>query len=112
MSQCLFCRIIKKEIPAKIEFEDDEMIAIQDINPQAPVHLLIIPKKHIEGIGSLEKSDTLLIGHVIFSARQIAQKKGWGDYRLVLNQGAQAGQSVFHIHLHLLSGRRLTWPPG
>lgn len=112
MADCLFCRMIKKEIPAKIEYEDNELLVIHDINPQAPIHLLFIPKKHIAGIGSLEKDDTLMIGNVIFLAQQMAQKKGWRDYRLVFNNGAEAGQSVFHIHLHLLSGRRMNWPPG
>lgn len=111
MPECLFCGIIKKEIPAKIEYEDDNIIAIHDINPQAPVHLLFIPKKHLEGIASLGKDDVSMIGNVIFSARQIAQRQGWKDYRLIFNNGAQAGQSVFHIHLHFLSGRKMPWPP-
>lgn len=112
MSNCLFCRMIQKEIQARVEAEDETMIAIHDINPQAPAHLLVIPKKHIESISALTDADSILIGELIQSARKIAQKNGWSDYRLVFNNGAQAGQSVFHVHLHLLSGRKMHWPPG
>ena len=112
MPDCLFCKMIRKEIKAKIEHEDEEILAIHDINPQAPVHMLILPKKHIAQVSDLEKSDRNLAGALIDGARQIAKKNGWQDYRLVFNNGAGAGQSVFHIHLHLLSGRRMAWPPG
>ena len=112
MSDCLFCKIIKKEIPAKLEFEDDQVIAIQDIHPQAPVHLLVIPKKHLGQVSDMNGSDKALLGHLIYTAKNIAADKNWTDYRLLFNNGAEAGQSVFHIHLHLLSGRRMHWPPG
>ncbi|MSR78288.1 MAG: histidine triad nucleotide-binding protein [Candidatus Omnitrophica bacterium] len=112
MSDCLFCKIIEKKIPAKIEYEDPEFLAFYDIHPQAPSHLLIIPKKHIEQIGDLQDVDETLIGRLILRAKQIAKKNSWKDYRLVFNSGLEAGQTVFHIHLHLLSGRKMDWPPG
>ena len=112
MTDCLFCRMILKEINAKVEYEDEDVFCIHDINPQAPVHLLIFPKKHVEKISALQNTDGPLIGKVIFRAKEIAEKRGWTDYRLVFNNGREAGQSVFHIHLHLLSGRRMNWPPG
>ena len=112
MTDCLFCRMINKEIKAKIEHEDDEMFAIHDINPQAPVHLLIMPKKHIDRISNMKTSDAGLIGRVIDTAKEIAKKNGWDYYRLVFNDGSESGQSVFHIHLHLLAGRLMKWPPG
>ena len=112
MADCLFCRMIAGEIKAKLEYEDDDVFAIHDINPQAPAHLLIFPKRHIEKISGLAESDAGLVGTVVYRAKQIAEKKGWTDYRLVFNNGREAGQSVFHVHLHLLSGRRMTWPPG
>lgn len=112
MSDCLFCKIIAKEIPGKIEYEDDHQIALHDINPQAPVHLLFIPKRHVEKISDLGAEDASLTGGLIEAARSLAQKKGWNDYRLVFNNGRQAGQSVFHIHLHLMAGRSMAWPPG
>ncbi len=104
--------MIKKEIKCKIEYEDEKIFAIHDINSQAPVHILVMPKKHIEMISSLEETDSELIGEVIYKARQIAKRNGWEHYRLVFNNGSEAGQSIFHIHLHLLSGRRMHWPPG
>jgi histidine triad (HIT) family protein len=112
MSDCLFCKIIDKKLSAKIEHEDKEVLAVQDINPQAPTHLLIIPRKHIERIDALEEGDTELVGKLIYRAKQIAAKRGLEHYRLVFNNGSGAGQSVFHIHLHLLSGRKMQWPPG
>ena len=112
MSDCLFCKMIRGEIKPKIEHEDEEVLAIHDINPQAPHHLLVIPKKHIAKIGETTAPDAPLLGSLIFQARQIAARRGWEDYRLVFNNGAEAGQSVFHVHLHLLAGRRMTWPPG
>lgn len=109
---CLFCRMISGEIKAKVEYEDESVYAIHDINPQAPHHLLIIPKKHIEKIGDLSAEDAKQAGEVVYTAKKIAAKNGWNDYRLVFNNGAAAGQSVYHIHLHLLSGRKMSWPPG
>lgn len=112
MSDCLFCKIIKKEIPAKIAYEDNLITAIHDINPQAPGHILIMPKKHIDKIADISEDEIPLIGRVIDRAKSIAAKNEWKDYRLVFNNGAGAGQSVFHIHLHLLAGRPMAWPPG
>lgn len=112
MSDCLFCRMVSGEIKAKVTYEDAEIFAFYDINPQAPNHLLVIPKKHIEKISDLETDDAALIGKVVCGAQKIAAQNAWNDYRLVFNNGPEAGQSVYHIHLHLLSGRRMTWPPG
>jgi len=111
---CLFCQIIEKKIAATIVHEDEHAIAFEDINPQAPLHTLIVPKKHIADIHSLVVADRELIGHLFFIAKTIASKRGLdkGGYRMVINNGHDAGQSVFHIHLHLLSGRKFKWPPG
>ena len=110
---CLFCKIITKKIPAQFEYENDSLIAIQDIHPQAPTHLLIFPKRHIERVDQAGKEDVLLLGQMIFCAKEIASKRKLEEgFRLVLNNGLKAGQSVFHIHLHLLGGRQMTWPPG
>ena len=113
MSHCLFCRMIAGEIKAKVEYEDEDIYAVHDINPQAPVHLLIIPKKHIAQIKDLNELDSKLAGSLIFLAKQLAvQEKIEDGYRLVFNNGSSAGQTVFHVHLHLLGGRKMTWPPG
>jgi histidine triad (HIT) family protein len=111
---CLFCKIIEKKIPSRFVHEDDYAVAFEDVNPQAPVHTLIVPKKHIPDIHSIAISERELIGHLFFVAKSIASQKGLekGGYRMVINNGQDAGQSVFHVHLHLLSGRRFTWPPG
>lgn len=112
MSGCLFCKIIKKELPARIEHETEEILAFHDINPQAPAHLLIIPKKHIEKMSDLEEGDARLAGEILLQAKKIAAKNNWPDYRLVFNNGRGAQQTVFHIHMHLLAGRAMHWPPG
>lgn len=112
MADCLFCRIIKKEIPSKPVFEDDSVYAFHDINPQAPTHVLLISRKHIGGVAELESGDESLAGRMIVRAKQIADSLKLKSYRLVFNSGSEAGQSVFHIHLHLLGGRRMNWPPG
>ena len=113
MSLTLFEKIINKEIPAEIIYEDDVSIVIEDINPQAPVHVLIIPNKEIAKVSESEESDKELLGHLLLVSKKIADKYNLNDnYRLVINNGADAGQSVFHIHVHLLGGRGLTWPPG
>ena len=113
MDNCLFCKIINKEIDTNIVFENDRLIAFQDINPQAPVHVLIIPNKEIAKVSDSEESDKELLGHLLLVSKKIADKYNLNDnYRLVINNGADAGQSVFHIHVHLLGGRGLTWPPG
>jgi histidine triad (HIT) family protein len=113
MNDCLFCRIIAGEIPCKKVYEDEHTFAFDDINPQAPTHVLVIPKKHVRGLkeGSLE--DAELIGRCHLTAAQIARQRNVEDgYRTVLNVGPKAGQSVFHMHVHLLGGRSLHWPPG
>ena len=114
MSDCLFCRIIRKEIPASIVYEDDQVLAFNDINPQAPLHALVIPKRHIHSLNALSPQDDALVGEVVHRAAAIAKDKGYADrgFRTVFNTNAEAGQTVFHIHLHVLAGRGLTWPPG
>jgi len=111
---CIFCRIVEKKLAAHIIHEDNYVIAFEDINPQAPVHSLIVPKKHITDIHSITIADRELIGHLFFVAKSIASQKGLdgNGYRMVINNGRGAGQTVFHLHLHLLAGRRFTWPPG
>jgi histidine triad (HIT) family protein len=113
-TNCIFCKIIEKKIPATIIHEDDYSIAFEDVNPKAPVHTLIVPKKHIVDIHSIAVADRELIGHLFFVAKTIASQKKINTvgYRMVINNGADAGQTVFHIHLHLLAGRKFSWPPG
>jgi histidine triad (HIT) family protein len=113
MSLTLFEKIINKEIPAEILYEDDISIVIKDISPQAPTHLLIIPKKVIPKLSDATDEDQDILGHLMLLAGQIANQLGLDEtFRLVVNNGAKAGQSVFHLHLHLLSGRPFNWPPG
>jgi histidine triad (HIT) family protein len=114
MASSIFTKIINREIPSEIIFENDEIIAINDINPQAPVHILIIPKKEIPTINDLTSDDLPLIGKLVDVARQIAKEKGIekDGYRLIFNVNEGAGQTVFHIHLHLIGGRKMNWPPG
>jgi histidine triad (HIT) family protein len=113
MSDCIFCKIVNKELPSSIVYEDEEIMAFNDINPQAPVHIIIIPKKHIPRVSDLNEEDAALVGRLIIVAKKLAQEKGIEDgYRLVCNCNPGAGQSVFHIHFHLLGGRQFSWPPG
>ena len=114
MSDCLFCRILRREIAARVVFEDDAVLAFEDINPQAPTHLLVIPRKHIAGLDEATPGDDALLGRLQRVAAQLAMERGIHatGYRTVLNVGRQAGQSVFHLHQHLLGGRDLRWPPG
>ena len=113
MTETLFEKIIKREIPADIIYEDDISIVIKDINPQAPTHLLIIPKKVIPKLSDANQEDQEILGHLMLVASKIAKQLDLDDtFRMVINNGAKAGQSVFHLHLHLLSGRVLSWPPG
>ena len=113
MTDCLFCRILRNEIPAKKIYEDEHTYAFEDINPQAPTHVLIIPKRHVRGLKEATPEDVELIGRCHLAAAEIARQRGIEDgYRTVLNVGPQAGQSVFHLHVHLLGGRSLHWPPG
>ncbi|MFI4918687.1 MAG: histidine triad nucleotide-binding protein [Legionellales bacterium] len=111
---CLFCKICQGEIPAAVVFNDDDLLAFRDIKPQAPTHLLIIPKRHIATIDDTNNQDDLLLGKMILCAKKLAQAEGISDqgYRLVFNINSGGGQEVYHIHLHLLGGRQMTWPPG
>ncbi|BCO07744.1 histidine triad nucleotide-binding protein [Desulfolithobacter dissulfuricans] len=109
---CLFCKIIKGDIPADILHEDDEILAFRDIAPQAPVHFLVIPKKHISGPSDVAAEDEQLIGRLMRVGSEIAKKEGIDHFRVVFNNGEQAGQTVFHIHMHILGGRAMDWPPG
>ncbi len=113
MPDCIFCRIIRGEAPARKVYEDERAFVFEDINPQAPTHVLIIPKKHIVGLKQAQAEDAEVIGYLHLLAAQIARQRGIEDgYRTVFNVGPRAGQSVFHLHLHLLGGRSLRWPPG
>ena len=111
---CLFCNIVARAVPAQILLENEQVLAFQDIRPVAPVHALVIPKKHIAGVHEGSPEDGPLLGAVVLAARDVAETLGVGPsgYRLVMNQGASAGQSVFHLHCHVLGGRPLSWPPG
>lgn len=109
----IFGKIIRRELPADIVYEDEHCVAIRDINPQAPTHVLVIPRKEIRMLSSAASGDQALLGHLMLAACKVAQQLGVGDaFRLVVNNGAKAGQSVFHLHLHILAGRMLDWPPG
>lgn len=111
-TDCLFCRIIAKEIPARIVAETDECVAFRDVNPQAPVHILVIPRAHVTSLN--EAADPTLLGQLHLLAAKLAKDEGLADrgYRTVINTKADAGQTVFHLHVHLLGGRRMSWPPG
>ena len=114
MEDCLFCKIVNKEIPAQIIFENETIIAFEDINPQAPIHILLIPKEHFTSLNDVTEEKKEILGELLIKARQIAKEKGLANngYRIVLNTGKDSGQAVFHIHFHLFGGRRMTWPPG
>lgn len=111
---CIFCKIIKKDIPSEIVFEDSEVLAFKDLKPQAPVHILIIPKCHIEKVSDLNEKNVDLVGNLILAAKNIAREKGVEEsgYRIIINCNKDAGQEVFHLHAHLLGGRKFSWPPG
>ena len=109
----IFGKVVRREIPADIVYEDDLCLAFRDINPQAPTHVLLVPKKEIDMLSNAKAGDEALLGHMMLVAGKIARQLGVGDaFRLVVNNGAEAGQSVFHLHLHILGGRKLRWPPG
>jgi histidine triad (HIT) family protein len=114
MADCLFCRIIAGEIPGNIVYSDDRLVAFKDINPQAPMHVLIVPRRHIASVNDLTPGDDGIVGEMVRRAAALAAENGVADrgYRTVFNCNAEAGQTVFHIHLHVLGGRRLGWPPG
>lgn len=113
MPDCLFCKIVSKQIKTKLLYDDSELSAFGDINPQAPVHVLIVPKKHISSLNDVQEEDAQLLGRAFLLAKELARREGVGKgYRVLVNNGADAGQSVFHLHLHLLGGRKFGWPPG
>jgi histidine triad (HIT) family protein len=114
MADCLFCKIVAGQIPGAIVYQDEELVAFKDINPQAPLHVLLVPRRHIETLNDLVAGDDALVGSMVRRAAALAQEGGYADrgYRTVFNCNREAGQTVFHIHLHLLAGRGLTWPPG
>jgi histidine triad (HIT) family protein len=114
MEDCLFCKIVNREIPAELIFEDDRIAAFNDINPKAPVHVLIIPKAHFASLNEFPEEKQDLLGHILLRARQIAKNLGIQEngFRIVLNTGKDSGQEIFHLHFHLFGGRRMTWPPG
>jgi histidine triad (HIT) family protein len=111
---CLFCRIVAGEVPAKKVYEDDDVVAFDDINPQAPMHVLVVPKAHVATLNELDRPDDGLVGNMVRRAAAIAAERGYAErgYRTVFNCNADAGQTVFHLHLHVLGGRPLGWPPG
>ncbi|MBN4069260.1 histidine triad nucleotide-binding protein [Beggiatoa alba] len=114
MSDCLFCKLINGDIPTDIVYQDDDVFAFRDVNPQAPIHILVIPKQHIATINDTDESHQAVLGKLVLTAKKIAKEQGIADngYRLVVNCNQDGGQTVFHIHLHLLGGRSLSWPPG
>lgn len=114
MKDCIFCRIAAGEISAKVVHKDDEVVAFRDVNPQAPVHVLLVPVRHVSGLAGTDAEDAALLGRLLGTARDIAAGEGLdtSGYRIVINNGAIAGQSVFHLHVHLLGGRAMSWPPG
>ncbi|MBX6748190.1 MAG: histidine triad nucleotide-binding protein [Micromonosporaceae bacterium] len=113
-SECLFCRIVAKELPSTVVYETEEILAFRDINPQAPTHVVVIPKAHYPDVASLAEADPALAGAVLAAAAAVARQEGVAEsgYRLVFNTGPDAGQSVFHVHCHVLGGRSIAWPPG
>jgi len=114
MAECIFCKIVNGELDSEILYDDDSVVAFKDINPQAPHHVLVIPRRHIASVADVSGDDEPLLGHLCGVAARLAQQIGFSDagYRLVINCGAHGGQAVEHVHLHLLGGRQLTWPPG
>jgi len=114
MSDCIFCKIAEKKIPSKIVYEDDLVVAFEDVSPQAPVHILLIPRKHIATLLDVGADDLHLFGHIVKTAGNIAREKGIAErgFRLVANCNSESGQSVYHIHFHMLGGRPMHWPPG
>ena len=113
MTETLFTKIINREIPADIVYEDELCLAFKDISPQAPLHILVIPKKNIVKISDATKNEQDLLGHLVLKASEIANAQGYGEaFRLVINNGENAGQTIFHLHIHILAGRNFSWPPG
>ncbi|MFP3982185.1 MAG: histidine triad nucleotide-binding protein [Desulfurivibrionaceae bacterium] len=110
---CLFCKILQGDIPADKIYDDEDVVAFRDISPQAPVHFLVIPRKHLSGPSDIGENDEKMMGKLLRTGAKLADQEGIGDgYRVVINNGAEAGQTVFHLHVHILGGRNLSWPPG
>lgn len=112
MGDCLFCKIIAGELPATVVYRGIDIVAFRDSHPQAPTHILVVPIKHVESVAAMQPGDVDLVGRLVATARDIAHNEGLAGFRLVINTGREAGQSVFHLHLHVLGGRPLHWPPG
>ncbi|MBA3563150.1 MAG: histidine triad nucleotide-binding protein [Gammaproteobacteria bacterium] len=114
MDDCIFCRIVSGDLESDLIYEDDDLVAFRDLNPQAPTHVLLIPRRHVSTVNDLGYADAELIGRLVLAGQRLASEEGIAEegYRLVLNCNREAGQSVFHLHLHLLGGRRMKWPPG
>ena len=114
MNDCIFCRIVQGTVPTQKVYEDEQCLAFEDVNPQARVHVLVIPKRHISSLVSIQDSEATLLGHLIVTCARVAKEKGVADqgYRVVANNGRGAGQTVFHLHFHVLGGRIFSWPPG
>lgn len=114
MSACIFCRIVEGSIPAKLVYQDEHALAFDDINPQAPVHALVIPKRHVPSVQDLGEADRVLLGHLLLTCSRIAKEKGLSEtgFRVVANTGRDGGQTVFHLHFHVMGGRHMGWPPG
>jgi histidine triad (HIT) family protein len=112
MSNCLFCTIIAGELPATIVYRGIDIVAFRDSHPQAPTHILVVPIKHVESVAAIQPGDVDLVGRLVAAAKDIAHNEGLAGFRLVINTGREAGQSVFHLHLHVLGGRPMHWPPG
>lgn len=112
MSSCIFCKIAGGEIPATVVHQDEQAVAFKDLNPQAPLHALVIPRKHVATMNDAEEADAALLGHLLLVAGTVARDAGYDSYRLNVNTNASAGQSVFHVHVHVLAGRTFGWPPG
>ncbi len=114
MDSCLFCRIVDGRIPANIVYQDEQVLAFEDINAQAPVHILVIPTRHVAAVQDCQDGDKTLLGHLLLTCSNVARMKNLAEsgYRIVTNTGADSGQTVFHLHMHVLGGRHMTWPPG
>jgi histidine triad (HIT) family protein len=112
MTDCIFCRIARGELPAQVVGGDDDWLAFHDLSPVAPTHILVVPRRHVESLAASSPGDVELLGRLVSAARDLAAELGLDHYRMVVNNGRSAGQSVFHLHLHLLGGRDFSWPPG
>jgi histidine triad (HIT) family protein len=114
MEQCLFCKMVSGEVEPDVVYEDDHVLAFNDLNPKAPIHFLVVPKEHIATLNEVDEAHAALLGRLFLAAKEVAKQQGFADegYRTVINCNRQAGQSVFHVHLHVLAGRLMGWPPG